>query len=167
MSFAYSHRINSCKYQPDCYCYEKHVVIIIPVMLQELAWESEKKRLAVAKLRKHFLDDLEVEHIVLHAFRWACLPSTSSDAAIAAAVASHVQIVLSASIIHLFASLLLGCMQVCLCLCVLTPCCPLQLHKHDLAFTLLCVQLHYKFKTCLVVLFWHQSSHFLLHQEKL
>lgn len=36
---------------------------------QELAWESEKKRLAVAKLRKHFLDDLEVEHIVLHAFR--------------------------------------------------------------------------------------------------
>ncbi|KAL3160143.1 hypothetical protein ABBQ32_010912 [Trebouxia sp. C0010 RCD-2024] len=35
---------------------------------QELAWESEKKRLAVAKLRKHFLDDLEVEHIVLHAF---------------------------------------------------------------------------------------------------
>ncbi|KAL0027158.1 hypothetical protein WJX79_011044 [Trebouxia sp. C0005] len=36
---------------------------------QELAWESEKKRLAVAKLRKYFLDDLEVEHIVLHSFR--------------------------------------------------------------------------------------------------
>lgn len=36
---------------------------------QELAWESAKKRLAVSKLRKHFLDDLEVEHIVLHAFR--------------------------------------------------------------------------------------------------
>lgn len=44
-------------------------MITIPVMVQELAWDSEKKRLAVAKLRKHFLDDLEVEHIVLHAFR--------------------------------------------------------------------------------------------------
>lgn len=37
--------------------------------IQELAWESEKKRLAVSKLRKHFLDDLKVEHIMLHAFR--------------------------------------------------------------------------------------------------
>lgn len=42
-------------------------------MLQELAWESEKKRLAVAKLRKYFLDDLEVEHIVLHSFRYCSL----------------------------------------------------------------------------------------------
>lgn len=42
-------------------------------MLQELAWESEKKRLAVAKLRKYFLDDLEVEHIVLHSFRYYTL----------------------------------------------------------------------------------------------
>ena len=42
-------------------------------MLQEMAWESEKKRFAVAKLRKYFLDDLEVEYIVLHAFRWAPL----------------------------------------------------------------------------------------------
>ena len=39
-------------------------------MIQELAWESEKKRLALDKLRKHFLDDLEVEHIVLHSFRY-------------------------------------------------------------------------------------------------
>ena len=38
--------------------------------MQELACESEKKPLAVAKLRKHFLDNLEVEHIVLHAFRY-------------------------------------------------------------------------------------------------
>lgn len=43
-------------------------------MLQELAWESEKKRLAVAKLRKYFLDDLEVEHIVLHSFRYCSPP---------------------------------------------------------------------------------------------
>ena len=43
-------------------------------LLKELAWESEKKRLAVAKLHKHFLDDLEVEHIVLHAFRLVILP---------------------------------------------------------------------------------------------
>ncbi len=42
-------------------------------MLQELAWESEKKRLAVAKLRKYFLDDLVVEHIVLHSFRYYSL----------------------------------------------------------------------------------------------
>jgi len=42
-------------------------------VLQELAWESEKKRLAVAKLRKYFLDDLEVEHIVLLSFRYCSL----------------------------------------------------------------------------------------------
>lgn len=47
-----------------------------PFGLQELAWESEKKRLAVAKLRKHFLGDLEVEHIVLHAFR-LCIMSAA------------------------------------------------------------------------------------------
>ena len=29
--------------------------------------------MALAKLRKHFLDDLEVEHIVLHAFRYCPL----------------------------------------------------------------------------------------------
>lgn len=45
----------------------------LSVVLQELAWESEKKRLAVAKLRKYFLDDLEVEHIVLHSFRYCSL----------------------------------------------------------------------------------------------
>ena len=38
--------------------------------MQEMAWESEKKRVAVAKLRTYFLGDVEVEHIVLHAFRW-------------------------------------------------------------------------------------------------
>ena len=47
-------------------------------LLQEMAWESEKKRLAVAKLRKYFLDDLEVEYIVLHAFRWVLARSLFS-----------------------------------------------------------------------------------------
>ena len=46
------------------------IIIHCVLIMQEMAWESEKKRLAVAKLRKYFLDDLEVEHIVLHAFRY-------------------------------------------------------------------------------------------------
>eukprot|EP00798_Chlamydomonas_sp_ICE-L_P007462 gene7462-603_t len=32
----------------------------------ELAWETEKRRLALAKLKGHFLDNVEVERIVLH-----------------------------------------------------------------------------------------------------
>ena len=35
----------------------------------ELAWESEKKRLALEKLRSWFLADVEVERVVLHAFQ--------------------------------------------------------------------------------------------------
>lgn len=35
----------------------------------ELAWETEKRKLALAKLRAHFLDKVEVERIVLHALR--------------------------------------------------------------------------------------------------
>lgn len=32
-----------------------------------LAWDTEKRRLALAKLRAYFLDGVEVERIVLHA----------------------------------------------------------------------------------------------------
>ena len=35
---------------------------------KELAWESEKAKLMLAKARKWFLDDVEVERIVLHGF---------------------------------------------------------------------------------------------------
>lgn len=35
---------------------------------KELAWENEKARLMLAKVRKWFLDDVEVERIVLHGF---------------------------------------------------------------------------------------------------
>ena len=36
---------------------------------KELAWESEKKRIGLEKLRKAFIDDIAVEHIKLNAFR--------------------------------------------------------------------------------------------------
>ncbi len=36
---------------------------------KELAWISEKKQIALDKLKKTFLDDVAVEHITLHALR--------------------------------------------------------------------------------------------------
>ncbi|KAL6756288.1 hypothetical protein V8C86DRAFT_2652820 [Haematococcus lacustris] len=39
------------------------------VARRELAWETEKRRLALAKLKAFFLDEIEVEHIVLYAVR--------------------------------------------------------------------------------------------------
>ncbi|KAI5061173.1 hypothetical protein GOP47_0023678 [Adiantum capillus-veneris] len=43
---------------------------------QELQWESEKKSTALAKLRKLFLDPLEVELILLHAFKTGACVAT-------------------------------------------------------------------------------------------
>jgi len=48
---------------------EKEAAEKVEEARKELAWESEKKSKALEKLRKAFIDNVAVEHIVLHALR--------------------------------------------------------------------------------------------------
>jgi len=48
---------------------EKEAADKVEEARKELAWESEKKSRALEKLRKAFIDNVAVEHIVLHALR--------------------------------------------------------------------------------------------------
>jgi hypothetical protein len=53
---------------------------------KELQWESERARLALEKLRAAFLDDIEVERIVLRAFRSSKYVTTFRTAKLTARV---------------------------------------------------------------------------------